>query len=85
MTSQRRRDDDKTLLRVADMLRKAQEQRRLLDSNLREISRTRNEVFAFREPPDNERYFLISFLYFFFKVTYFHRVALLRSHVEYSH
>ena len=61
MASQRRRDDDQTLLRVADVLKKAQEQRRLLDSNLREISRTRNEVFAFREPPDNERYFILFF------------------------
>ena len=62
MASQRRRDDDQTLLRVADVLKKAQEQRRLLDYNLREISRTRNEVFSFRQPPDNERYFILSFI-----------------------
>ena len=49
-------DKDETVYRVADVLRKAQEQRKLLDENVHNILRKRKEINAFLDPPNSERY-----------------------------
>uniref|UniRef100_A0A7M6DPA0 TALPID3 n=1 Tax=Clytia hemisphaerica TaxID=252671 RepID=A0A7M6DPA0_9CNID len=48
-------DKDQTIHRVADVLRKAQEQRKLLDENVHNILRKRKEMNTFLDPPNNER------------------------------
>jgi hypothetical protein len=52
---------DSAVYHATDVLRKTQEQRKLLDDNINSVLRKHKEINAFLDAPCNERYFVREF------------------------